>query len=599
MKKGVIFTITALLVLTSLFATDKTLNFFKTNRQVFRFALSTVDSVKANSTTNQMLIYKKDGTKSAVNMTEIDSMNYTTGEYLLPTVQSQTIAYDYYLGKAVCIANISDDGGSNIMDRGICWSTKHNPTVLNIKSSNGTGAGQYYGIMTGLVTGITYYVRPYATNCMGTTYGEEKTVVYMPGYVYVSSAYTGSGVLDKSGTYFMGRSIESDHFILFWEPGFGNDPSAAATGYKTDVNLVLQRAEACYKMYTDSLKFVDKTSTKMNNYKMIILLKYTTDWVASGSGYDNTIGALNISPWAAPSRTGQTICHEIGHCFQYQVHCDLGDNSRGFMYGLGSGSGNVYWEMCANWQGYTVAPTETFSGDFFSGFTKNTFKSPFHEDTRYNNYFINFYWNYKHGNGNMVGRIWRESLNPEDPAQTYMRLNGLTLQQFNDEIWDMGARWATWDIPSLKTMGANYIGAISTTMKASTDAGYYKVDSAQCLQDHGINIIPLKISTKPATVKVTFQGLAGASGYRNVDNVSRAGWRYGFVALLSDGTRLYGQTGSDANGGTATLDIPATTSKLWLVVTSAPSTYKVHSWDDNAANDEQWPYQVKFENTSY
>ena len=92
MKKGVIFTIIALLVLTSLFATDKTLNFFKTNRQVLRFALSTIDSVKTNNSTNQILIHKKDGTKSTVSMTEIDSMNYTSGEYLLPTVQSLSLS---------------------------------------------------------------------------------------------------------------------------------------------------------------------------------------------------------------------------------------------------------------------------------------------------------------------------------------------------------------------------------------------------------------------------------------------------------------------------------------------------------------------------
>lgn len=436
----------------------------------------------------------------------------------------------------------------------------------------------------------------FGTNYDYATFKDPSVITALPSYIYVPSAYRAEGFLNKAGTYYWGRKAESEHFALLWEAGFGTNPATAPGSYYTNVTLLLQRAEACYNFYCDSLKFFNKATSRTNKYKILIFLKYTPDWVANGSGYDDLIGGLNVNPWAAG--IGAVISHEIGHTFQYLVHCDLGVTNwtRGFMYGLGSGSGNGFWEQTAQWQAYQLYPGEVFGSSNFGVFTAGAHKSLFHEDNRYANYFIHYYWAMKRGQ-DMIGRIWRESVRPEDPALAYMRLNSLTVAQFNDEVWDWGARLATWDIPAIRANGTSKIGSIVTVMKADT-AGYVRVDSAQCIQDQGVNIIPLKAPTVATTVKATFHGLAGVSGYRKVDATSRGGWRYGFVALLKDNTRQYGTMSRDANG-TATMDLPANVSKLWLVVTGAPVTYKQHSWDDNAANDEQWPYQVKFEGTSY
>lgn len=69
--------------------------------------------------------------------------------------------------------NISNDGGASIAARGICWSTSHNPTISDSKTSNGTGIGNFASSITGLTVNTTYYVRAYATNSAGTAYGNE------------------------------------------------------------------------------------------------------------------------------------------------------------------------------------------------------------------------------------------------------------------------------------------------------------------------------------------------------------------------------------------------------------------------------------------
>jgi hypothetical protein len=69
--------------------------------------------------------------------------------------------------------NITSTGGTSVTARGVCWSTSQNPTILNSKSSNGTGPGSYASSLVGLTTKTTYYVRAYATNSSGTSYGTQ------------------------------------------------------------------------------------------------------------------------------------------------------------------------------------------------------------------------------------------------------------------------------------------------------------------------------------------------------------------------------------------------------------------------------------------
>ncbi len=73
--------------------------------------------------------------------------------------------------------NITNDGGSSVINSGICWDTNPNPTIeLNTKTINSTSIGNFSNTIHALVPSTTYYLRAYATNTVGTSYGEELTI---------------------------------------------------------------------------------------------------------------------------------------------------------------------------------------------------------------------------------------------------------------------------------------------------------------------------------------------------------------------------------------------------------------------------------------
>lgn len=73
--------------------------------------------------------------------------------------------------------NVTSDGGTSVTARGVCWNTSTNPTTANSHTSDGTGTGSYSSSLTSLTAGATYYVRAYATNSAGTSYGSNISFV--------------------------------------------------------------------------------------------------------------------------------------------------------------------------------------------------------------------------------------------------------------------------------------------------------------------------------------------------------------------------------------------------------------------------------------
>ncbi len=438
------------------------------------------------------------------------------------------------------------------------------------------------------------------------------------------------------------RSKQSEHFIVFWDIKYGEyglygermgventSPSTCKTAsMSVDIDDLLEKAEQFFDTNINKLKMAELGVGKsyLDDYKMEIYILYQSEWLATGSGYDNVIGALWVNP-ATCKPVGSTIAHEIGHSFQYQTYCDKvyqgePDNlAYGFRYGFGpEGEGGcAYWEQCAQWQSFQDYPEQQFGGDL------NVFKAQYnrhfhHEWMRYASYWLQSYWVEKRGI-EAYGEIWRQSILPEDAIKTYTKLyNGGDWSKTADELYDYAARMATFDIDGVREYAGSNVTAnhFKTTLFKQED-GYYQVSYGSCPSTAGFNIIPLNIPDEEgAVVTADFRGLqvgsalpegdAGnfvngdlktiqgtATTYNNVGN-GKEGWRYGFVALKADGTRVYGDMFSSKEG-VASFTVPAGAEYLYFVVLGAPIEYRQNEWDDDEKDDDQWPYKVKFSET--
>ena len=89
------------------------------------------------------------------------------------TVETRKVT-DVTSNSARVVCNVSDDGGAEVSSRGVCWDTSESPTIETASSMGaGSGIGNYECEVDGLESNTTYYVRAYATNSVGTSYGEE------------------------------------------------------------------------------------------------------------------------------------------------------------------------------------------------------------------------------------------------------------------------------------------------------------------------------------------------------------------------------------------------------------------------------------------
>jgi len=103
-----------------------------------------------------------------------DAISFKTLSTSLPTVSTASVSSVTYT-TAQCGGTITSDGGAAVTARGVCWSTNQTPTTSDNKTNNGSGTGSFASNITGLSAGTTYYVRAYATNSVGTGYGDVRS----------------------------------------------------------------------------------------------------------------------------------------------------------------------------------------------------------------------------------------------------------------------------------------------------------------------------------------------------------------------------------------------------------------------------------------
>ncbi len=394
---------------------------------------------------------------------------------------------------------------------------------------------------------------------------------------------------NEESEYSFSRMVQSDNIAIFWHKEYGDDPMTNPdTSRRFNVDKALSECERFYNYYVDELKLVQKGKSLTDRYKMLVYVFGGDEGTAFGGGEEDKIGILwtpavriNKAPYGA-------LAHEMAHCFQYISRIDCGTGPSGPIIEMSAQF--MLWQVYPEWM--------TFENYHLVDFMKGTHYAFLHPANMYHSPYVLEYWADKHGIA-FFGNLSRATQEGEDPVMTYKRMNSLTQEQFNDEMFDASRRFITWDLNRIEKVAKQYANQHISTL-IDIGGGWYRIDSSNCPQNYGYNGIKLQVPAKGTKVILNFKGIAGAEGYSAV-KTDKAGWRYGFLASLKNGSRVYGEVFKDANGR-AEFKVPKNTEYLWLVVSGAPKEHWpiVMEWGPKSDDtpEEQWPFEIKLSGTT-
>ena len=162
------------------------------------------------------LYYARAYATNAIGTAYGNEIQFTTTA-IAPTVTTADVS-SILTTSATSGGNVTSDGGSAVTARGVVWSTSTAPTItLTTKTIDGSGPGTFVSSITSLTAGKTYYVRAYATNSIGTSYGSELSfsAVALPASVTTRSisnitattATSGGNVTSEGGGSVTARGV--------------------------------------------------------------------------------------------------------------------------------------------------------------------------------------------------------------------------------------------------------------------------------------------------------------------------------------------------------------------------------------------------------
>ena len=134
-----------------------------------------------------------------------NEQNFTTLDFKLPTITTNVVTTITDIGGEVG-GQVLDDGGNEVIERGVCIGINPNPEIKDNKIIIGSGKGQFSTTISNLKASTTYYIRAYAINSKGVAYGNQNTFTtkafVLPSTISVNHrTINGVSPIDVSITY--------------------------------------------------------------------------------------------------------------------------------------------------------------------------------------------------------------------------------------------------------------------------------------------------------------------------------------------------------------------------------------------------------------
>ncbi len=409
-----------------------------------------------------------------------------------------------------------------------------------------------------------------------------KNVEYSGKDIYIPKEFANMNFNDTLSRYCYERMDTTPNLVFFWEKGFGKDISKAPmiddVKMTFDFEGLKATAERFYVYYRDTLKFIAPGSLA-DKYRMMVMINYSKEGTAYGGAYDNTIGAIWVTPVRLHEEKFNCIAHELGHAFQAQIAAD----------GLTSASGAL-WEITSQWMLFHVNPHWMTDENYhWKNYMKNTHIYPFSHKTMYCNPYLAEYWSSKHGI-EIMSRIWRNNTDVHDPILIYQSQTNIGQKEFNDECFDAALHFITYDLDRIRQYARPYRNAHESKLIAIEGKdNCFTITPEMTPQCYGYNGIELEVPSPGSDITLTLCG--------ELPQDIQGEWNYALLPVKNDSVADYSTAlracTTDGKGKEIKYTVPNEgLSHLWLVVNAVPDTHEAEKVET------QWKYNVTINGTT-
>lgn len=157
-----------------------------------------------------------------------------------------------------CGGMVTDEGITSVTARGVCWGFSPDPVTDDECTFDGVGSGAFTSYISGLQSNTVYYLRAYASNILGTSYGTSVSFsTEAPGTVPLDYAFAGIGWLNwgdepqyEGVTGYDGRHFDNPLIVA----------SRASEGWSYEKIIDISSFEDSWKRLGDSLVVANLTS---------------------------------------------------------------------------------------------------------------------------------------------------------------------------------------------------------------------------------------------------------------------------------------------------------------------------------------------------
>ena len=318
--------------------------------------------------TPSMLYYIRAYAINSVGTAYGSELQFTALSVTMPTLTT-TPATNITQTTATSGGNVTSDGGATVTARGVCWSTVSNPTTAGSHTSDGSGIGTFMSNLTGLAPNTPYYIKSYATNSLGTAYGNELTFTTVgAGFVCGNSLtinhVTGTvAPVDKTVTYHTVTNIPGETSKCWITSNLGTDHQATAVNDATE-------ASAGWYWQFNRMQGYKHDGTTVTPAWTITNISENSDWIAAndpcplelGAGWriptntewNNVNASGNWTNWNGPWNSGLKM-HAAGYLYSsdgsltsrgsigHYLSSTQYDASNGWSQGFSSSNGSIWF----------------------------------------------------------------------------------------------------------------------------------------------------------------------------------------------------------------------------------------------------------------